>query len=83
MKISDLFQETFIALSANKVRTGLTILGIVIGIGSALTLNAVADSVKNNAKIVFLQTEQGSFNEKHFANLGFSVKFIGQGFVLE
>lgn len=53
------------------------------GIGSALTLNAVADSIKTDAKIVFLQTEQGSFNEKYFTNLGFSTKFIGEGFVLE
>ena len=53
------------------------------GISSALTLNAVADSIKNDAKIVFLQTEQGSFNEKYFTSLGFSTKFIGEGFVLE
>lgn len=53
------------------------------GIGKALTLNAVADSIKNGAKIVFLQTEQGSFNEKYYTKLGFSTKFIGEGFVLE
>lgn len=53
------------------------------GIGKALTLNAVADSIKNGAKIVFLQTEQGSFNEKYYTKLGFSAKFIGEGFVLE
>jgi len=50
------------------------------GIGSALTLNAVVDSIENGAKIVFLQTEQGSFNEKYFTKLGFSTKFIGEGF---
>ncbi len=53
------------------------------GIGKAMTLNAVADSIKNRAKIVFLQTEQGSFNEKYYTKLGFSTKFIGEGFVLE
>ena len=53
------------------------------GIGAALTLNAVADSIKNNAKTIFLQTEQGSFNERNFAELGFSTKFIGEGFVLK
>lgn len=53
------------------------------GIGKALTLNAVNDSIKNSAKIVFLQTEQGSFNEKYYTKLGFSTKFIGEGFVLE
>ena len=53
------------------------------GIGSALTLNAVTDSIKNSAKIVFLQTEQGSFNERYFTSLGFSTKFVGEGFVLK
>jgi len=53
------------------------------GIGSALTLNAVVDSIENNAEIVFLQTEKRSFNEKYFTSLGFSTKFIGEGFVLE
>jgi hypothetical protein len=53
------------------------------GMGKALTLNAVADAMKNGASIVFLQTEQGSFNEKYYTKLGFSTKFIGEGFVLE
>lgn len=53
------------------------------GFGAALSLNAVADSIKNNANIVFLQTEQGSFNEKYYTNLGFYTKFICEGFVLE
>lgn len=53
------------------------------GIGSTLTLNAVADSMRNNAKIVFLQTEQKSYNEKYYTGLGFSTKFIGEGFILE
>lgn len=53
------------------------------GFGVAISLNAVADSIRNNAKIVFLQTEQGSFNENYYTNLGFSTKFICEGFVLE
>lgn len=53
------------------------------GIGKALTFNAISDSIKNNAKIVFLQTEQGSFNEKYFTGLSFSTKFVGEGFVKE
>ena len=52
------------------------------GIGSALTLNAVADSIRNKAEIIFLQTEQETFNEKYYKWLGFSPKFIGEGFVL-
>jgi putative ABC transport system permease protein len=38
MMIRDLFSETYAALSGNKVRSGLTILGIVIGISSVIAL---------------------------------------------
>ncbi|MDD5750401.1 MAG: ABC transporter permease [Candidatus Pacebacteria bacterium] len=41
MKISDLFKETYFALLSNKARSGLTILGIVIGIGSVIAMIAV------------------------------------------
>jgi putative ABC transport system permease protein len=41
MLITDLFQETFTALLSNKVRSGLTILGIVIGIGSVIALVSI------------------------------------------
>ncbi len=41
MLISDLLEETYFAVSANKVRSGLTILGIVIGIGSVIAMISV------------------------------------------
>jgi len=41
MKINDIFQETYTALSANKARSGLTILGIVIGISSVIAMVSI------------------------------------------
>ena len=41
MIISDLFQETYSALLSNKARSGLTVLGIVIGIGSVIAMISV------------------------------------------
>src|SRR3989344_3729403 len=41
MKIKDLFQETNAALTANRVRSSLTILGIVIGIGSVIAMISI------------------------------------------
>jgi putative ABC transport system permease protein len=41
MKLRDLIQETITALSANKARSGLTILGIVIGIGSVIAMVSI------------------------------------------
>jgi len=41
MFIRDLFQETFSALLINKARSGLTVLGIVIGIGSVIAMIAI------------------------------------------
>jgi putative ABC transport system permease protein len=47
MKIKDLFEETFFALLANKARSGLTILGIVIGIGSVIAMIAIGQGSKD------------------------------------
>ncbi len=41
MLTSDLFQETYAAVAVNKGRSGLTILGIVIGIASVVALTAI------------------------------------------
>ncbi|MDB5238084.1 MAG: hypothetical protein JWM46_354 [Candidatus Kaiserbacteria bacterium] len=41
MNINDTIQETYVALSANKVRSSLTILGIVIGISSVIALVSI------------------------------------------
>lgn len=41
MKIKDAFEETYVALSANKTRSGLTMLGIIIGISSVIALVSI------------------------------------------
>jgi putative ABC transport system permease protein len=41
MLISDLLEETYFAISANKSRSALTILGIVIGIGSVIAMISI------------------------------------------
>lgn len=48
MKISDLFIESYSALSANKARTSLTVLGIVIGIGSVIAMVAIGQGTQSS-----------------------------------
>jgi putative ABC transport system permease protein len=48
MKITDLITETFSALLANKVRSGLTVLGIVIGIGSVIAMIAIGQGTQGS-----------------------------------
>ncbi len=46
MKIKDLFSETYTSISGNKVRSGLTMLGIVIGIGSVIALISIGQGAQ-------------------------------------
>ena len=48
MKIADVLRETYSALSGNKVRTGLTMLGIIIGIGSVIAMTAIGQGAQNS-----------------------------------
>ena len=47
MKLYDVLKETYSALSGNKVRTGLTMLGIIIGIGSVIAMTAIGQGAQN------------------------------------
>jgi len=47
MKFNDITHETYAALSANKVRSGLTILGIVIGISSVIAMVSIGTGASN------------------------------------
>lgn len=48
MKNSDLLSETYAALSGNKVRSGLTMLGIIIGIASVIAMTAIGQGAQNS-----------------------------------
>ncbi len=50
MHIVDILHETYSALSSNKVRTGLTMLGIIIGIGSVIAMLAIGQGAQNSIK---------------------------------
>lgn len=48
MKIQDILEETYSSLVSNKIRTGLTMLGIVIGIASVIAMVSVGSGVQSN-----------------------------------
>ena len=47
MKLVDILNETYFALSANKARSGLTMLGIVIGIASVIAMVSIGNGAKS------------------------------------
>ncbi len=48
MTTADLFEETYWALSANKVRSFLTMLGIIIGVASVIAMVAIGQGSQNS-----------------------------------
>src|SRR5689334_8096575 len=48
MKTSDIIHETYTALLSNKVRTSLTMLGIIIGIGSVIAMVAIGQGAQGS-----------------------------------
>lgn len=48
MRIADLLEETYAAVTVNKIRSGLTVLGIVIGIGSVIAMVAIGQGAKGS-----------------------------------
>ena len=47
MTFSDIFAEAFTAIKSNKMRSGLTVLGIVIGIASVIAMISVGQGASN------------------------------------
>jgi putative ABC transport system permease protein len=50
MRLGDTFEEACTALSANKIRSGLTVLGIVIGIASVITMVGIGQGTKQTVE---------------------------------
>ncbi len=48
MTTNDILHETYSALTANKVRSGLTMLGIIIGISSVIAMTAIGAGAQNS-----------------------------------
>src|SRR3989344_230774 len=48
MRFNDLLDETFAAIVVNKVRSGLTVLGIIIGIGSVIAMVAIGQGAQGS-----------------------------------
>ncbi len=48
MTTKDILHETYSALSANKVRSGLTMLGIIIGIASVISMVAIGNGAQQS-----------------------------------
>jgi len=48
MTISDILEETYFSLTVNKVRTSLTMLGIVIGIGSVIAMVSIGQGAQSS-----------------------------------
>ncbi|MFA5954049.1 MAG: ABC transporter permease [Patescibacteria group bacterium] len=48
MRFSDTLEETYAAITVNKVRSSLTILGIVIGIGSVIAMVAIGQGAQGS-----------------------------------
>ena len=50
MKLSELIEESIVVLKTNKMRTGLSALGIIIGIGSVIALMTLGQASQQSVK---------------------------------
>ena len=50
MELLDVFEETYSALSSNKARSGLTMLGIIIGISSVIVMLAIGQGAQSSVQ---------------------------------
>src|SRR5512137_3044616 len=76
MKIQRVLRETFTSLGANKLRTGLTILGIVIGVAAVIAMLSVGQGAQNS---ITSQINSIGTNVL-YVSAGSRARFGGEGF---
>ena len=79
MKLIDTLEETFLALSSNKARTGLTILGIVIGISSVIVMVSVGQGATTSIQASIESTGSNllMITPGALRNFGYSARSAG------
>jgi len=79
MKLIDTLEETFLALLSNKARTGLTILGIVIGISSVIVMVSVGQGATTSIQTSIESTGSNllMITPGAVRNIGYSVRQAG------
>lgn len=79
MKLTDTLEETFLALSSNKARTGLTILGIVIGISSVIVMVSVGQGATGSIQASIESTGSNllMITPGAVRNIGYSARSAG------
>lgn len=73
MIVADLFRETIWSILGNRVRSGLTILGIVIGIASVITMIAIGQGSKKTIEASIESIGSNLINVSPGAQRGMSV----------
>src|SRR5512135_2486158 len=75
MKLRRIFLQTFTSLGSNKLRTGLTILGIVIGVAAVIAMLSIGQGAQNS-----ITSSINSIGSNIlFLSAGANARFIGGG----
>ncbi len=79
MNLGDLLQEALMALTANKARSSLTILGIVIGIGSVIAMVSIGQGAQGQIQASIQSIGSNLINVSPGFQRGFSGVSGGRG----
>ncbi|MCF8295458.1 MAG: ABC transporter permease, partial [Bacteroidales bacterium] len=79
MRIFNLIKIAFRAIRLNKMRTFLTMLGIIIGVGSVITMMAIGEGSKESIKTQISSMGSNMINIRPGANMHGGVMQAGSG----